>query len=638
MKNRFVTVFLLFVLLVTLTGNAQAKVTISTQHPALVYVKIGSADDVARFNATHLPIYARWEGGLLAGADQAGQTSLRETGLSFTVVDPDPQAGTYYLASFHTGHPAPDFSAYGQVLLQASNGVLLRLEPSQLDSLTGAGAELQAITLTPKPFAARPGTAVVPKVIEPDPIIQGMIDQVTETQVYTYDRQLAGELAAPVDGSFYMISSRYTYSGIPILKATHFVGQHMENLGMDVEYQIWNNSNNPNVIGEITGTTNPDDIYIIGGHLDDVMFNGQPVPGADDNASGSVATMLAADILSKYQWGCTLRFAFWTGEEQGLLGSAAYAQRAYQQGENILGYLNLDMLAWNTLGSDPYINLAYTNNIPDSYPLAQLFQEVISTYNLDLLVRYWPEAWGSDHNSFWNYGFNSILAIEDDFGGDFNPYYHSPQDTPAHTDPVYFTNFVKASIGTFAHETGCLIPPEHGSLAGHVTSVGNGSPIDGATVTAENDHGQALPTTTDASGYYTMTLPVDAYTVTTSAEGYLPGVVGGVEVISDTTTVLDFALEIACDPVTDLDFTWQPVEPYNGVPVTFTATANGTGLLDFQWDFGDTLSATGNPVTHTYALPGIYTVSTSASNACSTLTTSKNLAILRIWWLPLVNR
>ena len=76
------------------------------------------------------------------------------------------------------------------------------------------------------------------------------------------------------------------------------------------------------------------------------------IPGADDNASGSVATLLAADILSQYQWGCTLRFAFWTGEEQGLLGSYAYAQQAYQSGENILGYLNLDMIAWNTIGSD----------------------------------------------------------------------------------------------------------------------------------------------------------------------------------------------------------------------------------------------------------------------------------------------
>jgi Zn-dependent M28 family amino/carboxypeptidase len=80
------------------------------------------------------------------------------------------------------------------------------------------------------------------------------------------------------------------------------------------------------VIGEIPGLVNPDDIFIIGAHIDDVTGT----PGADDNASGSVATLLAADILSQYDWGCTLRFAFWTGEEQGLLGSDVYAHRSSQ--------------------------------------------------------------------------------------------------------------------------------------------------------------------------------------------------------------------------------------------------------------------------------------------------------------------
>jgi len=296
------------------------------------------------------------------------------------------------------------------------------MTPSQAQALAGAGAELQAISLTAKPYSTSREETAAPAVIEPDPIIQGMIDQVTETQVYTYDRQLAGELAVPVDGSFYVIPTRYTYSGTPIQKTTSFVGQHMADLGLDVEYHQWGGVTYPNVIGEIPGTTNPDDIYIIGAHIDDV----QGAPGADDNGSGSVATLLAADILSKFQWSCTLRFAFWTGEEQGLLGSYAYAQRAYQQGENILGYLNLDMIAWNTLNSDPYINLIYSNSIPGSHDLALLFGDVITAYNLDLLTRYGTGISGSDHSSFLQFNFNSILAIEDDIGGDFNPYYPCP--------------------------------------------------------------------------------------------------------------------------------------------------------------------------------------------------------------------
>ncbi len=94
----------------------------------------------------------------------------------------------------------------------------------------------------------------------------------------------------------------------------HYVGQHMEELGLGVEYHQWGGVTYPNVIGEIPGLVNPKNIYIIGAHIDDV----QGAPGADDNASGLVATLLAVDILSQHDWGFTLRFAFWTGEELGL--------------------------------------------------------------------------------------------------------------------------------------------------------------------------------------------------------------------------------------------------------------------------------------------------------------------------------
>ena len=611
---------------------------ISADQPALVYVQIGAADDITRFASTGLELFAMLDGGLLTGADQAGQHHLKQAGLTYQVIDSDLASGSYYQATVRSSRPTPDYAAYGQVLLNTSSGVLLRLSTQKVDALAQAGAELRKISLTPKPLPTSESTQVFPTVIEPDPIIQGMIDQVTETQVYTYDRQLAGELPVWVDGAWSTITSRYTYSGPPIQNATKFVGQHMTNdLGLGVEYYVWNNATNPNVIGEIPGQVNPEDVFIIGAHLDDVS----DVPGADDNASGSVATLLAADILSQYQWGCTLRFAFWTGEEQGLLGSYAYAQHAYSSGENIVGYLNLDMIAWNTVGSDPYITLAYSTEIPQSQQLAQLFADVLPTYDINLLTSYAPDMWGSDHNSFWDFGYSSILAIEDDVHGDFNPYYHSPEDTPAHTDPVYFTNFVKASIATYAHMTGCLIPADNGSLDGHVSSASDGAPIAGAAVTAENSQGDSYPYSTDASGYYTLTLPADTYTVTVSADGYQSAVMSDVSVSAGATTTLDFALESACEPVSGLDFSWLPLEPYNGEVVTFTATASGTQPIDFQWDFGDTVSTTGEIVNHFYLNPGTYTVALSATNACGSADVEHDITVGQIthqFFLPLLNR
>jgi len=60
--------------------------------------------------------------------------------------------------------------------------------------------------------------------------------------------------------------------------------------------------------------------------------------GADDNASGSVAVLEAAKILSCYAFKNTVRFLTVTGEEQGLLGSGHYAADAYTPAKTSRAY------------------------------------------------------------------------------------------------------------------------------------------------------------------------------------------------------------------------------------------------------------------------------------------------------------
>ncbi len=195
MKKRIITVILLLVLMVTLTSNVQATFTSSPDQKALVYVNLGSPDDSSQFASTGLPMYALVDGGLLTGADQAGQQALQETGLSFQVVDPDLRSGSYYLAEVRSSRPAPDFALFGQVLLSTARGALLRMDPSQVDALTQAGAELRLITLTSKPLPSAQAETTHPEAVEPDPLVQVMIDQVTTEQIYQYDRELAGVIA-----------------------------------------------------------------------------------------------------------------------------------------------------------------------------------------------------------------------------------------------------------------------------------------------------------------------------------------------------------------------------------------------------------------------------------------------------------
>jgi hypothetical protein len=285
---------------------------------------------------------------------------------------------------------------------------------------------------------------------EPTPGIDVIMSQVNSSTVAAYNGALSGEMPVIVAGQPYTIETRYTYSGRPIQAATKYVGQHLEDLGLSVEYHVWDGVTYPNVIGQLKGETYPEEIMMITAHLDSTSRKSMTdAPGADDNASGSTAVLIAADILSQYKWDCTLRFAFWTGEEQGLLGSMAYAERAFEENERIRGVLNLDMIAWNTAGSEPDIDLYSIPSIPGSVPLALTFSYVVSQHDLNLtpeLMLYSTRS--SDQSSFWERGFPAMLAIED--RGDFNPYYHSTGDRLSNMDINYFTEFVRAAVGTFS--------------------------------------------------------------------------------------------------------------------------------------------------------------------------------------------
>jgi hypothetical protein len=67
-------------------------------------------------------------------------------------------------------------------------------------------------------------------------------------------------------------------------------------------------------------------------------------PGADDNASGVAAVLSAAERLKKGSRGRNVAFAFWSGEESGLLGSAAFTAKPPVPLDQLAAYFNFDMV------------------------------------------------------------------------------------------------------------------------------------------------------------------------------------------------------------------------------------------------------------------------------------------------------
>lgn len=453
------------VVLVACTLLAVGLAPVAATQPeeqSLVQIVWQTDADLTQVEALKVPVYAHLSGVdgpyLLAGVEPQVAKDLRSRGISVAILDTNLRGASYYLAYTTQVYPNPDWKAYGRLLLDDGLRVLLQMSSRDAERLAQVGVELEALTFDPKPLRPARAGAAIPVEVAADPYIQEMIDAVDSGTMMDYANGLSGEVAVEIGGQPYVISTRHTNSGTPVQKATQYVGEHMEALGLDVEYHNWavGSYTNRNVIGELQGETNPEEIFIICAHLDD-MPSGPVAPGADDNASGSVAVLAAADILTQYRWGCTLRFAFWTGEEQGLLGSYRYAQRSYATHENIIGVLNLDMIAWDAVG-DPDIDLHANSSIPATLDLGNLFSNVVSTYGLDLAPEVIRNGIGaSDHASFWQYGYTSILGIEE--WDDFNDYYHTTNDKVLYYNKNYFVEFVKASVGTFAHMSDCLIRP-----------------------------------------------------------------------------------------------------------------------------------------------------------------------------------
>lgn len=103
-----------------------------------------------------------------------------------------------------------------------------------------------------------------------------------------------------------------------------------------------------NVLAIQPGTTDPDRVIIISGHLDsrvtDVMNFTDDAPGANDDASGVAAVIEAARVLSQHRFDATLVYAVLSGEEQGLLGGKILADYSMAQGWRVEANLNNDIV------------------------------------------------------------------------------------------------------------------------------------------------------------------------------------------------------------------------------------------------------------------------------------------------------
>ena len=118
---------------------------------------------------------------------------------------------------------------------------------------------------------------------------------------------------------------------------------------------VWIN----NIVALQRGKTHPNRFIIMSGDIDsrisDPTNYTEDSPGANDNASGMAGTIEAARVLSNYTFENSILYVGLAGEEQGLFGGKGLASYAQEQGWEIIGILNNDMIG-NIRGVDGVIN------------------------------------------------------------------------------------------------------------------------------------------------------------------------------------------------------------------------------------------------------------------------------------------
>lgn len=250
-------------------------------------------------------------------------------------------------------------------------------------------------------------------------------------------------------------------------------------------------------------------IVLVTGHYDSRPSNDQDTqadaPGANDDGSGTAVSLECARVLSTYKFPATIIFLTVAGEEQGLLGSAHFAEMAKQQGWNIEAVLNNDIVGGDqSPGQDASMVRVFSEGIPlvdvgqrgtSSQPATAANQPAIASIralgaesdsisreearyirqagaqyllaSFQPMLVFRPDRFlrGGDHTSFNRQGFAAVRITE--YHENYHHQHQNPRtengieygDLPKFVDYAYLANVARLNAATLATLASAPAPP-----------------------------------------------------------------------------------------------------------------------------------------------------------------------------------
>ncbi|UZO80866.1 M20/M25/M40 family metallo-hydrolase [Aquimarina sp. ERC-38] len=210
----------------------------------------------------------------------------------------------------------------------------------------------------------------------------------------------------------------------------------------DVSVRLYDHERTPmpSVIMTIEGTELPDQIVVVGGHLDSTSRhltdrddpNSRIAPGADDDASGIATITESARALFEigFKPKRTIEIMAYAAEEIGLVGSKEIASAYDAQNKNVIAVGQFDMTLYN--GSAKDIHFVEDKGVTD-VELTDFFESLLDYYNSEgahkITYGFTSCGYGcSDHHSWGTQGFRAAFPFEANFSNSNNNI-HTKNDT-----------------------------------------------------------------------------------------------------------------------------------------------------------------------------------------------------------------
>jgi len=207
-----------------------------------------------------------------------------------------------------------------------------------------------------------------------------------------------------------------------------------------------------NVVATMIGLYDTSTVYITGGHYDTAIGVTQDLldtfysTGANDNGSGITAVLEMARLLALpgNHPNCTVKFIAFDGEESGRLGSAHYANEAYQQNMNIGLMSNYDCI-----GSWLSDTLYHSCPEPGAEAFAELLCQTTEWYSNDGTNTIKAILGGinsTDNNSFYELGYPTTNSQEYILPSTI----HTVNDSATYINYPAMANIIRGGLGLMA--------------------------------------------------------------------------------------------------------------------------------------------------------------------------------------------